>query len=334
MISEKQYYSEKRVSSSSLKWFESSPRLFNKNLTEEVKQVKLSFLELGKQIHMSLLEPVLFDKYYTYLEYETPKSENQKVFCETYVKHKEANKKATVKECSILAYAKAYNISGKSDSKIEEEAEKLYKSLRKYIDYLIKSKEYKDVLSKSTWGLIGELKQSVGSHKKASELLLNSNDLLTDKIEVNNEYIIFWEYGKDGDKIACKSMIDRFVVDHDKKVIQLIDIKTTSDLGEFSTSLSKYRYYRQMAFYWMALYYELKDKLNFDEYAKETYIVAVQTKTLPECKVFTIDDTLLNKGLEEINKIMSDLNWHYKNNLWDFSREYYEGDGSEKIEIE
>lgn len=331
MISEKQYYSEKRVSSSSLKWFENSPKFFFKQLSEEIKQIKLSFLKLGKKIHMSILEPELFEKNYIYLEYETPKSENQRQFCEEYVKLKK-DKKATIKDASIKTYSKAYNIAGKSPVKIEEEALKLQKSLKKYIEYLIKSTEYKDVLNKSTADLINDLKNEIALHKKANELLLVNNELDPD-YETHNEYIIFWEYGKT-DKVSCKSMIDRFIIDKKNKVIKLVDIKTTSDLGSFNESIAGYKYYRQMAFYWLALYYEYKDKLNLSEYTNETYIVAVQTKNLPECKVFTIDNALLDEGFREIETLMSDISWHYKNNLWDHSREYYEGDGSEKINLQ
>ena len=226
MISEKQYYSEKRVSSSSLKWFENSPKFFFKQLSEEIKQIKLSFLELGKKIHMSILEPELFEKNYIYLEYETPKSENQKQFCEEYVKLKK-DKKSTIKDASIKAYSKAYNIVGKSPTKVEEEALKLQKSLKKYIEYLTKSVEYKDVLNKSTADLISDLKNEIALHKKANELLLVNNELDPD-YETHNEYVIFWEYGK-VDKVSCKSMIDRFIIDKKNKVIKLVDIKTTSD---------------------------------------------------------------------------------------------------------
>ena len=85
MISEKQYYAEKRVSSSSLKWFEESPKLFRKQLDKEIAQINLSWLETGRQIHMSILEPELFKKSYIYLDYNIPKSQNQKDFCEEYV---------------------------------------------------------------------------------------------------------------------------------------------------------------------------------------------------------------------------------------------------------
>jgi len=99
VISDKEYYSEKRVSNSSLKWFEFSPKYFMMHLTNEIKQIKLSWLELGRQIHMSILEPHLFKNYYTYLDYTTPKSKNQLEFCEKFIKYKDT--KISLKDAGI-----------------------------------------------------------------------------------------------------------------------------------------------------------------------------------------------------------------------------------------
>lgn len=338
MISEKQYYAEKRVSSSSLKWFKDSPKTFKKQLDKEIAQLNLSWLETGRQIHMNLLEPNLFDKSYIYLDYNIPKSTNQKTFCEKYVEllEKSSSEKETI---LIDAYKKAYNTKGKSDEKIKEESDKLYKSLRHYIEYLEKSKEYKEVMSKSKWNLIQNIKEETKTHKKASKLLYDKFDnVLSKDIESYNEYVIFWEYPEiDSYKIQCKSMIDRFIIDKKNKIIKLIDVKTTSNLGNFANSIDKYKYNRQLMFYWLAIFYEFKELIpDIEEYTQETYIVVVSTNPdIPECKVFPIDEKMLIDGIVDIKKTMTEIAWHYKNDLWDYTREYYEGDGTESlVEIE
>jgi hypothetical protein len=332
MISEKQYYADKRVSSSSLKWFLESPKMFRKQLDKEIAQIQKSWLNTGRQIHMSILEPKLFDKSYIYLDYDIPKSQNQKDFCEEYVNL--ANK--FVDEArKTEAYTKAYTTKGKSEDKIKEESQKLYNQLAKYIDYLEKSKDYKEVMSKSKWDLIQNLKEESHLHKKSSELLFDTvKNELDENYESYNEQVIFWDYPQKGkDKIECKSMVDRFVIDKKNKIIKLIDIKTTSDLGSFKNSVDKYRYHRQLMFYWLAIYYEYKELIpNIDEYKQETYIIALSTNPeLPECKAIQIDENLLHEGMKEIEAVMTDIGWHYENNLWDYSREYYEGDGTESL---
>lgn len=70
---------------------------------------------------------------------------------------------------------------------------------------------------------------------------------------------------------------------------------------------------------------------NIGNYKKETYIVALQTKELPECKVFTISETSLAEGLSEIEELMTQISWHYQNDSWEYSKEYYESDGAEQL---
>lgn len=70
---------------------------------------------------------------------------------------------------------------------------------------------------------------------------------------------------------------------------------------------------------------------QYKDYTKETYIIALQTKDLPECRVFSIDQAQLDKGNKEIDNIMTDLTWHFKEDSWQYHREYYKGDGAEKI---
>lgn len=326
-MTEKQYYNEKRVSSTSLKWFEDeSPWYFKNMLDKEIVQASLIWFDTGKQIHMSILEPKEFELNYIYLDYKIPKSINQQKFCEEVITAKEKNKQEQLDN----AYSKAYNTVGKSDIKITEESSKLYKSLRHYMEYLKKSKEYKEVLTKSKWKLIQDLKEEAYSHKKARELLLIENPLTN--IEEYNEIPIFWEYKTEENKsVPCKSMLDRLVIDHDNKVIKLIDLKTTSNLGTFHKSVEKYKYYRQLAFYWKAVEYEFND---LKDYKHETYIVSLRTKELPECKVFEIPKSKLELGNEEIKNLMTNISWHFETNLWKYPKEYYEGSGIEQLKEE
>jgi hypothetical protein len=166
-------------------------------------------------------------------------------------------------------------------------------------------------------------------HKKAKELL-HLDPFNTHKTAYN-EFVIFW---KDMiHNVKCKSMIDRFVIDEENKVVQLIDLKTTAVFKGFKEKSRDFKYFRQLAFYWMAIGWYFKHELNKDlsQYKLETYIVALRTTENPEIKVYTISDTLLNEGLVEINAIMPLLGWHYETNQWDHPKEYYNGNGEEKL---
>lgn len=337
-MTEKQYYREKAISSSSLKWFEYSPKYFKKRLEEEIADEKKSFLELGKKVHMAILEPEVFEKNYIYLEYQQPKSPNQKLFCETYVQERKKHPKSTKISCKLKAYKKAYKAGNKDDGELKKDADKLYRKLKDYIDYLEKSEEYKEVLSKADWDKINELKEEVYNHKKAPEVLaLNKTDIDT-AIKAYSELDIYWTYPEEyeGAKIHCKSMLDRVVVDEENKEIRLVDIKTTSNIGEFNESFGKFKYYRQLSFYWMALYSAIKNgeieiQDSIDNYTKSTYLVVLQTRDLPECRVYEIPENVLDEGLEEIEELIPEIAWHISNDLWNHTKEYYEGSGIEKL---
>ena len=116
-------------------------------------------------------------------------------------------------------------------------------------------------------------------------------------------------------------------------VLTLVDIKTTVSTHGFRDSFDKYDYGRQMAYYWSAIIWYIDNELKIDisGYSHETYIVAIQNNGSNECRVFEVPEGKIIEKLEEIKKILSEIDWHMSNNLWDYSREYYEGDGVESL---
>lgn len=327
IMEEKQYYKEKRISSSSLKYFEQSPLLFKKFLDSELEQESKKFFEKGKQIHMAILEPEEFKKNFTTLDFEIPKSEQQKQFCEEYIETISKQKKISEDVALINAYKNNYK-AAKSDEKILEDAQTLKNKLIRYIEYLQKRKTFKDILSWSDWQRIQSLKEGIVRHKLANELLK------TDDLDTRlswNELVIFWE--DPTYNLPCKSMIDRLVVDHDKKEIILIDLKTANTFTKFKERCNEFAYFRQMAFYWFAIHWWFKNALNKDisEYNKQTYIIGLKTTDDAEVRVYKIQDIHLREGLVDINNILGDLAWHWENDKWDHTRNYYVGEGYETL---
>jgi hypothetical protein len=324
-MTEKEYYSEKRVSSSSLKWFEKSPLLYRKMLDKEIEYAKKRYLEIGKKIHMKLLEPNEFTKNYIYLDYEIPGTENQRQFAEDYITNRNKDKSIRL----IESYKKNYSADKLSDEKILEKAEELQKKLSKYITYLKKRSEVKDVVTSTDNKLINDAETTVKSHDAAKSLLFITDEDRMNNIEEYNEKVIFFKFLD----IECKSMLDRIVVDHKNKIVKLIDIKTTIDAGNFEHSFDEFQYYRQMAFYWLAIASWFRDELNLNlmDYKLETYIVAIQKGELCECRVFKIQQDSLGRGLTEIETILPLIKWHQDNNLWEHRKEYYENKGIEKL---
>lgn len=323
----KDYYNIKAVSNSSLSWFQKSPKFFKMMLDKEIGELTPSYFEKGQQIHMYLLEPDEFDLEYVFLDYDTPKSKQQKDFCESYAR----SRKGTKEEKLIKSYKKAYTTK-ENDEKVLEKAVKLSDDYRDYIKY-IKQSQVKKVLPHNMLLKLNDIRSAVLSHKKAKELMYNEHNSTfgnDDKLFIMNELPVLWEYPKPYD-VPCKSMLDRIIIDHEKKEITMVDLKTTSHLSEFKDKALEYRYNRQLAFYWMAIHWYFKYELKMDigEYKKYSYIVAVSTVEPTEVKVFKVSDQKLLDGMLEIERIMPEVKYHFENDKWEYPMSYYEGEGIE-----
>lgn len=323
-MKEKDYYKQDAVSHSSLSWFEESPLYYRLRQNKEIIEDTFPWMDFGKQIHMYLLESNKFFKSYIHLDFETPKSEQQKQFCEQIAKFKRKNNDRLIK-----IYSEIYKVSKKSGDKILKEANNLSSKFKNYIQYLKYTIEYKDILSDSKWNMIMEMGKKVQKHTKANELL----NLSIDGIETYNEFPIYWKHPETN--VSCKSLIDRLVINHNRKEISLVDIKTTNKFKGFKDKASEFKYFRQLAFYWYALFYYFKQQ-NTDEkykdYKKSMYIIAIKTIDPVEVKVYNINETLLREFPNEIDHLIEEISWHEEHNLWEHSRSYYKNEGINKLE--
>jgi hypothetical protein len=331
---ELEYYSNRRISNSSLGWFKVSPKYYKLKLERELEEESKTYLEFGRQVHMAILEPNRFEKEFIPLDYKFPANPKQREFCELVAKNK---KRLSVKEKAKQAYKAMYETKRKSGDRIQKDADALYKELRGYIKYLKESDSNRIVIRKSVWDAIHNTVTTVKNHKLANDLLFKNDYGVFEggNLLVNNELPIYWDFALDDETtLLCKSLLDRLIIDHENKVIKLIDLKTAYSLSKFPTHFEEYGYHRQLAFYWLAVAWMFQTdfpEADFWEYQKQTYIVAVSTTPPDECKVYTITDKLLNDGLEEILHLSKEISWHVANDLWEYTRIYYEGDGSEQL---
>ena len=155
---------------SSLAYFRKSVRYCKDRLDEKPEDIDTSYFDLGTKLHYYLLEPMKFNELYVYLDFPVPKTEQQKNYCEEYVK---LSRTMGNVEAESQAYKSTYATEKKSESKIAAEAAKLSATYRKYITYLEKSDTYKDTLNYTTYKFLEDAKTSVFQHKKARELMVS-----------------------------------------------------------------------------------------------------------------------------------------------------------------
>lgn len=327
------YYEDmSRLSNSNIGWFlKKGPRYLKGMLDGTIEGMKASFLDKGTMIHEYILQPEEFWNDYIILDFAVPKVKQQKDLLEFYSTARLTDPFATEEDILLMSYNAAYS-NNKPINKRIQEAKELVELYKNYIEYF-RNKDSKKVISFADLALLKSIKQNMQQHKKANELLFD----FPKTFEVHNEFHINWEYPNASElgDIQCKSLLDRVMIDHTNKKIILVDIKTTADIYNFKHSVEEFDYCRQLAYYWLAIHWYFKHELNIDlaveDYSYETYIIAVQSHDGYEVKVFKFNPNSIEDRLSVIDWAIKRIAWHKNNNLWDYVKEYYEGDGSEQI---
>ena len=324
MIIDTPYYEDmSRYSNSDIGYFlKYGPKSLKDYKNGGGNRLEGSFLDKGTMIHEYILQPEEFWKDYIILDFEVPKVKQQKDFCEAYASSLELLED----EKKIKAYKSSYN-NTKSSEIVLKEATELCDKYSQYIEYL-KVKDNKKVISFADLNMLKKIEANIKAHKKANELLYE----LRVTFEEHNEFHINWEIEKFN--IQCKCLLDRVCFDHVNKRIILIDLKTTQNVYNFAHSVEEYDYYRQIAYYGLAIQWYMQEVLNLNsvDYDFEAYIIAIGKDSNNEIRVFDMkNDTMLNDRIASISNALKRISWHISTDQWEHTQEYYEADGIEEL---
>ena len=159
----------------------------------------------------------------------------------------------------------------------------------------------------------------------------NKELLNPSKGETHHEFHINWEFGG----VKCKSLLDSINFDIENKICTIVDLKTTVHIGCFEESMKEYDYLRQLCFYWMAARWYLLNELDENPTLWEYtfYIVAIDTVGDNEIRVFKITEEQLFTRCSVITNTLDEIYWHQTTGNWEHHKEYYDGDGSETLEL-
>ena len=316
------YYKDmSRISNSNIGWFiKYGPAYLHKMLTNPPEEDSTAAMKRGTMIHMYLLQPTEFVKTYEQLDMTEPKSVNQKKFCELV-----ANSVEIEPDLALLnAYKGAYSTVGQSEDLMLSKAKEMASTLKSYIAYL-KDENHKIKISRYDVAMLENIRDNIENHKLAKELLNPS------KGETHHEFHINWEFGG----VKCKSLLDSINFDIENKICTIVDLKTTVHIGCFEESMKEYDYLRQLCFYWMAARWYILNELDENptlwEYA--FYIVAIDTVGDNEIRVFKITEEQLFTRCNVITNTLDEIRWHQETGNWEHHKQYYDGDGSETLEL-
>lgn len=351
------YYSDlTRISNSNIGWFlNKGPAYLHKMLTEDVPEEKNPVLERGTMIHEYLLQPEEFQKDYVIWDKSRPSSAQQEKFCQALASSLEIEPNKAVLE----AYKAAYSTKGKTEETMLSEGSKIASTLKDYIDYL-KSGDQRIMIGPYDYQMLKKIRNNIQAHKLAKPLLAGPvaervwkfgadeacKQIAQEGMLFQHEFHINWEwemllehYGDETPPeflhVSCKSLLDSLTLDFTNKKAIIMDLKTTAKLWHFEDSIEMYDYCRQLCYYTMAVKWYLDHECNEDQYewSFEYYIIGIDTTGSNEIRVFKIEPYVVEDRKDTIYKALFEIAWHQANNKWDHSREYYEGDGSETLNL-
>ena len=324
------YYEDKtRISNSNIGWFlNKGPAFLHKMLTEDVPEEKSQALERGTMIHEYILQPEEFQKDYVVWNKSRPTSAQQEKFCQALVSSTEIEPNRAI----LDAFKQAYSTAGKSEDKMLSEGLKIASTLEDYIDFL-KANDGRIMITPWDAKMLEKIKHNIQSHKLANRIVY-LNDVNASGKENHHEFHINWEwYGEM--PMACKSLLDGLTLDFNNKKAIIYDLKTTQKLWHFEDSMEMYDYCRQLAYYTMAVKWYLKNECNENEndWTFEHYIIGIDTTGAYEIRVFKVEELMVQSRNGVIQDALTDIAWHQANDKWEHSRSYYEGDGSESLNL-
>lgn len=334
------YYEDKtRISNSAIGWFlNKGPAYLHKMLTEDVPEEKNAVLERGTMIHEYILQPEEFQKDYVVWDKSRPSSAQQEKFCQELASSVEIEPDKAV----LSAYKSAYSTAGKSDDKMLSEGLKIASTLKEYIDFL-KANDGRTMISHWDWQMLEKIKHNIQSHKFANNLVFGRGNIPylntrnnKSHINVYHEFHINWDFYYEPEySVKCKSLLDGLILDFDKQIAIIFDLKTTQKLYHFEDSVDQYDYLRQLCFYKQAVAWYLKYECNQDpnKWNFEYYIVGIDTTGSYDIRVFRIAEFMIQSRMNVIYDAMQEIAWHQNHNQWEHSRVYYQGDGTESLNI-
>ena len=323
------YYEDlTRISNSNIGWFlQKGPAYLHKMLTNPPPEEKNYVLERGTLIHMYILQPEEFRNTYVVWDKSRPTSAQQEKFCQALASTLEIEPNRAI----LSAYKEAYSTAGKSEDKMLSEGLKIASTLKDYIDFL-KANDGRTMISPYEYQMLEKIKQNVQSHKLAWHIIdapLRAAELCD--YEAHHEFHINWECRG----VQCKSLLDGLTLDFKNKKAIIYDLKTTQKLWHFEDSIDQYDYCRQLAYYSMAVDWYLEEECKEEplDWTYEYYIVGIDTTGSNEIRVFKVEPYMVQSRMDTIFDALTAIKWHQTTGNWEHSIEYYEGDGSETLNL-
>jgi len=332
--SEKEYRAVPMDSSSSLKEFSVDRKKYHKKyiLGEKVDDDENKAATMGRVVECLLLEPEMFESRFHMSTCESAPTGLMNDFVEALYKR-------TVEATDVFGEVSRTFEDISKDAYVDSGFKIKYEAvMNKFIDSEAQV-YYDEIRIVRTKGLTVVTSNDMNNAERIVNELRNNfvtrdvvNLVKSARYDVYNQYQV-----EDFDVLGlkCKSMMDKIVVDHEEKTLQIYDLKCTWSVENFYEEYYLYRRaYIQAYVYWQAGLTILKD-LGIEDYTLEypRFIVCdstnymnplIYTLTLEDMSDALIGFTHKGRTYPGVGQIVEDLQWAKDTETWNISKTRYE----------
>ena len=236
-----------------------SPQLFYKDYILKIREERTDkHLVQGKLIHLLILQPEEFDNNFVVMPSKLPSDTLRRVL-KNIMLYTDATELSKVEDKLILDSLKEVGLYQSLKDEDKRVAKVRTTECEDY--YTFSQTTGKDIIDTDTLEKCKDSVELIKENKSIMELLSHEvTDFEMDGIEVFNEKYLKctledYDFGLHG-------YVDRYVIDRDKKVITIIDVKTTGKtIADFPETVEFYNYWLQAAVYRVLVTKNIDEKL-------------------------------------------------------------------------
>ena len=281
-----------------------------------------SYLVNGKIVHALLLEADKFNDQFVISPASLPTGSTRtvidRVFSHATELQANGDQRTEFTEYSdaVLDVLKDINLhqSLKTD---QQRIDKMYTpEAMNYWDFL-KTKGDKTLIDQETYDFCKTGVDLIKTNKQICDLIGCNITDFSNK-EVFNEIPVSVQMN---DKpFGLKGIIDNLVIDHDKRIIYVNDIKTTSkDLKDFPESIEFYNYWLQSAIYCTMIGIKFINLIDKGYEFKFHFVVIDRAY---QVYPFPVSDNTLNNWFTKMTEVLQKAHWHYENKSYELPYDF------------
>lgn len=284
-----------------------------------------SHLVQGKIIHALLLEEDKFKEQFIISPSNLPTGNLRTVIDKVYAHYAELKANGDTREKldefqdAILDVMKDmnYHQSLKTD---QQRLDKVLGGEAYNYWAFLQMKGNKTLIDQESYNFCKNVVDLIKTNKEITDLLGMGTTEFENK-EVYNELPVSAELSDM--PFGIKGIVDNVVIDHDKKIISINDIKTSSkDLKDFKESIEYYNYWLQAVMYTSMVSIHFKDLIEAGYKTQFHFVVIDRTY---QTYAFPVSLNTLGAWFDKMLVVFEQAKWHYINKSYELPYEFATG---------